>query len=98
MKTWRTIVAAAGALVLVASAWAQTPAPSPSGTDAKQLQGEIQKVDGNKLTLTDGTELTIPGNVLVQQGDLRPGASVKASYEERGGEKVATSLQIESAK
>jgi hypothetical protein len=61
----------------------------------KQIEGKIQKVAGNKVTLTDGTELTIPASVKVQQKDLKPGATVKASYEEKGGQKVVTNLQVQ---
>jgi hypothetical protein len=63
---------------------------------SKQLEGKIQSVESGKLTLTDGTILTIPGGLIVQQSDLKPGASVKASYEERGDEKVVTSMQVDT--
>jgi Protein of unknown function (DUF1344) len=78
---------------------AQTPAlqvPPPAMTgDAKRVEGKIQEVTGNTVTLADGTKLTIPANRSGQRDDLKPGASVKASFEEKGGQKVVTSIQVE---
>ncbi len=61
----------------------------------KQIEGKIKTVAGNKVTLTDGTVLTIPAGVKVEQADLKPGATVKASYEEKGGQKVVTDLRVQ---
>jgi Protein of unknown function (DUF1344) len=78
---------------------AQTPAlqvPPPAMTgDAKRVEGKIQEVTGDTVTLADGTKLTIPANRSGQRDDLKPGASVKASFEEKGGQKVVTSIQVE---
>ena len=68
-----------------------TQAPMPE----KQIEGKIQKVAGNKVTLADRTVLTIPASVKVEQKDLKPGAAVKASYEEKGGQKVVTHLEVQ---
>jgi hypothetical protein len=46
------------------------------------------------LTLEDGTQLTIPPTVNVPRGALKEGAIVKASFEERGGQKIVTSLEV----
>jgi hypothetical protein len=73
------------------------PRPSaeqPAGV-SKQISGTVQTVDGDKVTLADGTELTIPVGFIVRQTALQPGAAVKASYEDRSGEKVVTSLERE---
>lgn len=48
------------------------------------------------VKLDDGTELTIPPTVKVQRQVLQEGAIVKASYEERAGEKVVTSIEVRS--
>jgi hypothetical protein len=78
---------------------AQTPAlqvPPPAMTgDAKRVEGKIQEVTGDTVTLADGTKLTMPANRSGQRDDLKPGASVKASFEEKGGQKVVTSIQVE---
>jgi len=65
----------------------------------QQVQGEIKSVDpsGRMVTLDDGTELTIPQSVSVPQGMLKEGAKVKASFEEQGGKKVVTSLEVETS-
>jgi hypothetical protein len=62
------------------------------------VEGKVASLSGAKLTLADGTVLTIPSDVKVQRTDLEPGATVKASFEERGGQKVVTALVVEAAK
>jgi len=57
----------------------------PAATDQKMSQnveGTVKAVRGSTITLEDGTQLAIPG------------AQISAEYEERGGQKIATSLQI----
>jgi hypothetical protein len=46
------------------------------------------------VLLADGTRLMIPESVGVSPADLKPGANVKASVEERGGQTVVTSIRI----
>ena len=62
----------------------------------KTVEGRIKAVDASTgtLTLDDGTKLVIPKALMVPRGQLRPGVAINANYEERGREKVATSLQI----
>jgi hypothetical protein len=36
--------------------------------------------------------------VKVQRADLKPGATVKASFEEQGGQKVVTAIVVEPTK
>jgi hypothetical protein len=63
---------------------------------AGDVQGTLKSVDasGRVLTLEDGTRLMIPSTVQVERKGLQPGAQVKASYEERSGEKVITAIEI----
>ena len=56
------------------------------------VEGTIKSVRGTLVTLEDGTELSIPSSVRVDQ--LRPGAQISAQYEKRAGQKVATSVHI----
>lgn len=65
-------------------------------TWAEDIRGKIKSVDpsGRTLTLEDGTQLMIPGNVNVQSKDLRPGADVRVSYSDRGSDKVVTSIEV----
>jgi hypothetical protein len=67
---------------------------------AGEVQGKIKSFDAaaNAVVLEDGTELTIPPTMRVERQALKPGANVKASYEEKDGQKVATSIAVMPAK
>lgn len=63
----------------------------------QEVQGAIKSVDAaGRLTLEDGTTLTIPPMVGIPP-DLKEGAIVKASFEEKGGQKVVTSLEVQQS-
>jgi Cu/Ag efflux protein CusF len=95
-------IAVFGALVVApvmaqqAPAQAPTQAPAPAAGAAKTVQGKVMAVDpsGKSITLDDGTKLTIPESVKFSRADLKPGAAVKAAYEEKDGQKILTSLEI----
>jgi hypothetical protein len=61
---------------------------------AEEIQGKIQQVDMSERTFTleDGTKVWVAEGVPMDQ--LKEGATVKASYEERDGNKVATSVEV----
>lgn len=63
---------------------------------AGEVEGKIQSVDpsGRMVTLEDGTQLTIPDNVQVQRDALKEGAMVKASFEEKNGQKIVTNIEV----
>jgi len=64
---------------------------------AQRLEGTIKSVDAKGVvTLEDGTKLMIPKSVTVPKDKLKPGAVIMAEFEEKGGHKVATSVQIRS--
>jgi len=67
---------------------------------AEDVQGKIKSVDasGKMVTLDDGTQLMIPPTLKVEKQALKPGANVKASYEEKDGQKVATSFMVMPAR
>ena len=67
-----------------------------AGAQAADITGKVQAVDpaGKSVTLDNGTTLMIPATAKVDRKALAPGAEVKASYEEKGGQKVATSIQV----
>ena len=46
------------------------------------------------MTLDNGTQLMIPPTDAGEKKVLQPGASVKASYEEKDGHKMATSFMV----
>jgi Cu/Ag efflux protein CusF len=79
------MLALALALLLVVSAGAAW------GGD---VEGKVQSLDTNDrvLTLEDGTKLWIAEGVSIE--GLKEGAKVKASFEERDGKNVATSVQV----
>jgi Cu/Ag efflux protein CusF len=79
-------IAVLGALVVA-------PAMAQAG---KTIEGKVMSVDpsGKSVTLDDGTKLTIPDSVKFSRADLKPGAAVKAAYEEKDGQKVLTNLEI----
>jgi Cu/Ag efflux protein CusF len=111
-KTSAALVAAL-ALVMgsaIASAQMAPPASSQSPAlngssaqttmpQAKEIRGTIKSVDPSKksITLDNGTKLMIPASAAAEADTLKPGARVSAKYEEKGGEKVVTSLQVEPA-
>ena len=63
---------------------------------AGNVEGQIKSVDesGRVVMLEDGTKLTISPTTKVDRNALKPGATVKASFEEKGTERVVTSIQV----
>jgi Cu/Ag efflux protein CusF len=61
---------------------------------AGDVEGKVQSMDTNDrvVTLEDGTKLWIAEGVSIE--GLKEGAKVKASFEERDGKNVATSVQV----
>ena len=63
---------------------------------AAEISGKVQAVDpgGKSITLDNGTTLMIPASAKVDKKALTPGTDVKASYDEKSGQKVVNSLQV----
>jgi hypothetical protein len=82
MKQLISIAMAMVLMFAVASAWAE------------EIEGKIQKMDPAERTivLEDGTQLWVAEGVSMD--NATEGKSVKASYEERDGKKVATTLDV----
>lgn len=82
MKQLLSVAMAVALMLAVVGAWAE------------EIQGKIQTVDSTERTivLEDGTKLWVAEGVPMDT--MKEGASVKASYEERDGKKVATSLEV----
>jgi uncharacterized protein DUF1344 len=92
-------------------AWAQTVPSSPDqvgppaqvapsdsrAPQAKEIQGKVKTLDRSKntVTLEDGTRLMIPESIKVSSGTLKKGAMVIATYEEKDGQKVVTSILVQ---
>ena len=64
------------------------------GAWAEQVQGKVQTVDSSERTivLEDGTKIWVAEGVSMD--NVKEGTAVKASYEERDGKKIATSLEV----
>src|SRR5262249_58577229 len=69
---------------------------APAGK-AQTVEGKVKSWDAasHMLTLEDGTQISIPADVKVQSDQLKPGAKVKASFEEKAGQKVAKSVEMQ---
>src|SRR5262245_32433647 len=80
-------------LVLSVIAFVMVLAPIAWAAD---VQGKIKSVDptGHMVTLADGTQLTLPPTLKIEKQSLKPGANVKATYEEKDGQKVATAFMV----
>ncbi len=65
-----------------------------AGAWAENISGKIQSVDPGEraFVLDDGSKLWVAEGISMDA--LKEGASVKASYEERDGKKVATSVEV----
>jgi hypothetical protein len=92
-------------LVFISLVGAQTgPPPAPASKPAattqtpaqSEVSGKIKSIDpaGRTVLLEDGTRLMIPGSVNVDLAALKAGAAVKASVENKGGQKVVTAIQV----
>jgi hypothetical protein len=72
--------------------------PEPEFTQASQVvEGTISTVKGRWIVFSNGTQVAVPDN-LIQQFEMKPGAVIRAMYEERGGQKFATSLELKDPK
>jgi Cu/Ag efflux protein CusF len=87
-------------LVFTTLVGAQAQAPAPGGkapaVATSEVSGKIKSVDpaGRTVLLENGTRLMIPESVHVDPATLKAGATVKASVEDKGGQKVVTAIQV----
>ncbi|HSF04876.1 MAG TPA: DUF1344 domain-containing protein [Methylomirabilota bacterium] len=65
-----------------------------AGAWAADVEGKIRSVDTSDrvIMLEDGTQLWVAEGQAMD--DLKEGASVKASYEERDGKKIVTGIEV----
>lgn len=61
---------------------------------AADIEGKVKSVDAGEksFTLEDGTKIWVAEGVSLDM--LKEGADVKASYEEKDGKNIATSVEI----
>jgi Cu/Ag efflux protein CusF len=88
------VLAMSFAWVPAAMAQQQPQAPAaPAMKDKQEVQGAVKSVDAAKtVTLQDGTTLMVADEAKLK--DLKPGAMIKASYQDQGGQKMATSIEV----
>ena len=72
---------------------AQAQSTMPGNMKGPEVEGRVRDVRGEQVTLSDGTTLTVPKSQ-AKMGELKAGSKIKATYEERDGKKIVTSLQI----
>jgi hypothetical protein len=65
-----------------------------AGAWADEVQGKVQTVNAAErmIVLEDGTQIWIAEGLALD--DLKEGSTIKASYEERDGKKVATTIEV----
>jgi uncharacterized protein DUF1344 len=102
IRTLAVVAAVAGVVMTGGLAQGQTspraaePQKSPGLLGDQQLvEGTIKSVHAHGIVLEDGTSLIVPASLEFNRGDLKPGATVKANYEERAGKKFTTTLSLE---
>jgi hypothetical protein len=63
---------------------------------AQQVEGKVAALDpsGKMLTLEDGTQLMIPAGAQLPP-DVKEGSIIRASFEERSGQKVLTGVAVQ---
>jgi Cu/Ag efflux protein CusF len=85
------VMACSGMSIQALGAQAQT---TKSDTmKGPEVEGRVRDIRGETVTLDDGTLLTVPKSQ-AKLGELKAGNKIKATYQERDGKKVVTSLQI----
>lgn len=79
---------------MVGTAWTLLVALAVGTACAEEIQGRIKSLDTTErvIALENGTRIWVAEGLPI--GTLREGAIVKASYEERDGKKIATSIEI----
>ena len=57
------------------------------------VKGKIPAEKGRWIVFANGTQVAVPDN-LVQHFEMKPGAFIRAMYEEREGQKFATAIEL----
>ena len=60
-----------------------------------EVQGKVKSWDSaaGTVTLEDGTMLSVPASIK-ERADIKEGAMVKASFEEKDGKKVVSKIEV----
>lgn len=77
--------------------FAQTAAPTSQEQEitpgSQVVEGKVSAVRGRWIVFANGTQVAVPDNV-VHHFEMKPGAVIRAMYEEREGQKFATSIEL----
>jgi hypothetical protein len=70
-------------------------APPDSIQNGRMVEGRVAAVRGRWIVLANGIQLAVPDNVnVIERQEVKPGAFVRVMYEDRAGQKFATSIQL----
>ena len=72
--------------------WKMDAGNPDEGRSGKHVSGTVAKVDGRNIMLESGLVLVVPPTLGVDEGLLRAGARIKASYELQAGVNVVTGI------
>jgi hypothetical protein len=63
---------------------------------AAEIEGKVKSWDAatNMITLEDGTQLSVPVAARAPGAQIKEGAAVKVTYEEKEGKKVASKVEV----
>jgi hypothetical protein len=77
--------------------FAQTAVPATQEQElspaSQVVEGKVSAVRGRWIVFANGTQVAVPDNV-VHHFEMKPGAVIRAMYEEREGQKFATSIEL----
>jgi hypothetical protein len=78
--------------------FAQTRPQSPPASiqDGQVMEGRVADVKGRWIVLANGAQVAVPDNV-IRRPEVKPGAFIRVMFEEREGQKFATSIQLRDA-
>ena len=73
----------------------QNGRPADSIQNGRMVEGRVAAVRGRWIVLANGTQLAVPDNLnVIERQEVKPGAFVRVMYEDRAGQKFATSIQL----
>ena len=83
-------------LVVSGQTGPRTPQDAEYAAGGQVVEGKVSAVRGRWIVFQNGTQVAVPDNV-AHQFEMKPGAVIRAMYEEREGQKFATSIELRDA-
>jgi hypothetical protein len=82
-------------LSVESAAQTSRPASPDSIQNWRMVEGRVAAVSGRWIVLANGIQLAVPDNVnVIERQEVKPGDFVRVMYEDRAGQKFATSVQL----